>query len=100
MRYGYLFHIVVTLLLVASFTANAQHTLSIEPDDTVYLEVNDWRGQIQWQLSHDQINWSDIPGRTYDTMKYVRNNSLHTSERRLPMVNVIHIIQRRSKFWR
>lgn len=71
MRYGYLFHIVVTLLLVASFTANAQHTLSIEPDDTVYLEVNDWRGQIQWQLSHDQINWSDIPGRTYDTMKYV-----------------------------
>lgn len=73
MRQRYLRHIVIALLPVVFFitSSGAQHTLSIEPEDTVFLEVNDWRGQLQWQMSLDNTNWANIPGRIYDTLKYV-----------------------------
>lgn len=63
----------ITFLLSASliFSAAAQHTIPIAPEDTVYLDIDQWHGELQWQISYDQADWTDIPGRTYDTIKYV-----------------------------
>ncbi len=65
---------VAALLLAVSsvFSLSAQqHTLSIDPDDTVYFDIDHSRGSVQWQLSHDNATWNDLPGRTSDTIKYV-----------------------------
>lgn len=64
------FLIVLEIALVTG-PLKAQHSLSIAPEDTVYLEVDEWHGQLQWQLSYDQVTWTDMPERTYDTIKYV-----------------------------
>lgn len=70
MMYRYLFPVVLSMLSCLA-SVQAQHTLSIAAEDTVFLEATDARGQLQWQLSLDQVNWDDIPGRTYDTIKFV-----------------------------
>lgn len=61
----------MVLLSIVAFVipSKAQHTLSIAAEDTVILEVNEWHGTLQWQLSHDQVTWADLPGRTHDTLK-------------------------------
>lgn len=51
--------------------ASAQHTIPVAPGDTVYLEIDTWHGELQWEISYDQVTWTDISGRTYDTIKYV-----------------------------
>lgn len=63
----------VAFLLSCSvpFSATAQHTIPVAAEDTVYLELDQWHGELQWQLSYDQSDWTDIPGRTYDSIKYV-----------------------------
>jgi hypothetical protein len=53
------------------FQSRGQHTISVASGDTVLLEVDEWHGQLQWQLSYDKISWMNIPGRIYDTIKYV-----------------------------
>lgn len=70
MMYRYLFPVVLSMLSCFA-SVQAQHTLSIAAEDTVFLDATDARGQLQWQLSLDQVNWDDIPGRTYDTIKFV-----------------------------
>lgn len=64
---------VITFLLSTSviFSTPAQHTLPVVPEDTVYLELDQWHGELQWQVSQDQVYWTDIAGRTYDSIKYV-----------------------------
>lgn len=48
-----------------------QHTMSIDPGDTVHLDIDTWRGDLQWQVSHDNVNWDHLAERTNDTLAYV-----------------------------
>lgn len=43
----------------------------VQAGDTVYLDITSYRGNLQWQISHDKTTWTDLPGRTFDTIKYV-----------------------------
>ncbi len=61
----------VLFISMLSFSLRAQHAMSIEEGDTVYLSVDSWRGQLQWQISSNQSDWSDLEERTSDTLKYV-----------------------------
>lgn len=48
-----------------------QHTITVEWGDTVYLDTDNCRGTLQWQVSFDEQTWNDLPERTSDTLKYV-----------------------------
>lgn len=58
-------------LTIISFSTQAQHTMTIEEGDTVYLSVDNWRGDLQWQGSTNLNDWTDLEERTSDTIKYV-----------------------------
>ena len=38
--------------------------------DSVVLQINNYRGQIQWQLSNNGIDWSNLPGEESDRLKF------------------------------
>ncbi len=56
-----LFHtyIYVCFLSVSMF---AQQTLVVDLNDTIHLEIDQARGNLQWEISYDSINWQDISG--------------------------------------
>ncbi len=67
----------VLLLLVHGGVAFGQNYYVIGQDsavletDSVYLSVENYRGQIQWQASTDSINWSNVIGGNEDTLLIV-----------------------------
>lgn len=68
MRYCFL---TIISFFLAIISLSAQHTIAVTPKDTVYLDIDTWRGDLQWQLSHDKADWTDLSERTSDTIKYV-----------------------------
>lgn len=56
------FLLFIGLLLTAS--AEAQHRVLFITGDTLILNVEEARGDVQWQVSTDSLSWSDIPGQT------------------------------------
>lgn len=57
----------LTALLVLATQLNSQQVIQI--GDTLNLNIgNTYRGNLQWQQSSDQINWTDIPGATQSNL--------------------------------
>jgi hypothetical protein len=57
--------IFLTLFLFClGFSIFAQQQVGVKINDTVALEAGQFRGDIQWQVSEDQVNWSDIQNET------------------------------------
>src|SRR5690606_21264939 len=59
----------ILFLLVHSITA--QHTIPVLEGDTVLLNIDNCRGDLQWQISEDEVSWTDIDDETTGTLKYV-----------------------------
>ncbi|SMD36377.1 Right handed beta helix region [Reichenbachiella faecimaris] len=50
----------IFLVLVFAESIYAQQSILVEIDDIVELEADAFRGELHWQQSSDQINWTDI----------------------------------------
>lgn len=61
---------IITTILLVCFTGFTQTPVSI--GDTVKLNIgNTYRGNLQWQISNDHLNWSDIAGATNSSLNQV-----------------------------
>ncbi len=66
------YHILTILFFFSTIVSlSAQHTITITPEDTIHLDIDTWHGDLQWQLSHDNAVWTDLPDRTSETLKFV-----------------------------
>lgn len=62
--------ILAIILCVFSGILNAQQVIKI--GDTLKMNIgNNYRGNLQWQTSNDQINWTDIAGATTGNLNQV-----------------------------
>jgi hypothetical protein len=59
------------VLIFLFFEGYAQETIEAEVGDTILLETNDFRGEIQWQHTIDDDTWIDIHDATTPALKYV-----------------------------
>lgn len=67
--------LLATALLISSSTLflSAQYVI-VRSDSTehhneqILLHVNEYRGTLQWQVSHNGISWKNIPGQPGDTL--------------------------------
>lgn len=58
-------------LIVATSALNlhAQKNLIAEPGDTLQLNADEYRGNIQWQFSSDSSSWGDLANEINSTLK-------------------------------
>lgn len=65
----------LTIITLFCFSAvislQAQHIITIAPEDSICLRVDNWRGDLQWQMSYDDVTWNNLPAETKDSLKYV-----------------------------
>jgi uncharacterized protein (TIGR02145 family) len=57
-----IFAIIATLGLCTY--AVAQQTLTVNRNDTIHLNIDNARGQLQWEVTYDSLNWQTIAGAT------------------------------------
>ncbi|MFW5657597.1 MAG: FISUMP domain-containing protein, partial [Bacteroidota bacterium] len=48
---------------------------AVNPDDSVVIRLDDYRGDLQWQDSADSITWKDIDNATLDTILVVTDHT-------------------------
>lgn len=64
-------HLFILFYFFTNISLSAQHIITIDVEDTIRLDVDEWRGTLQWQMSYDNAAWADLPGETSDSLKYV-----------------------------
>ncbi len=57
-------HIIYSLITMCAFAlpTSAQQTLVVDLNDTIHLDIDQARGNLQWQITYDSINWQNIAG--------------------------------------
>ncbi|MBU0489111.1 MAG: immunoglobulin domain-containing protein [Bacteroidetes bacterium] len=68
MRKINLFLIIFGFLHLLAFKGFSQSSVCL--NDTIYLELPAFRGNIQWQESTDSLNWTDISGANYQPFAF------------------------------
>lgn len=51
-----------------------QQTLQVNKDDTLNLDIDYARGNLQWEVSYDSINWIPVPGATSPTVNVLADS--------------------------
>jgi len=64
------YSLVIIIYFLIWFPVFAQHTLAVDPEDTIVLDLGFRRGDLQWQISYDNNTWNDLPGETKDSLTY------------------------------
>jgi parallel beta-helix repeat protein len=57
--------IYIGTILLSSFVFQSvfgQHIVRVSFNDEIILTADEYTGDIQWQISNDNVNWTDIPG--------------------------------------
>jgi hypothetical protein len=72
MRLYYTFLLVILLSaeMVQAQTINLV-TETVNQNDTVVIRLNDYTGTVQWQISLDSVNWTDITNANDDTLMII-----------------------------
>ncbi len=66
--------LLIGLFLLGVFALKAQTRIYCLAGDTLNLNVENFRGSLQWQLSLDSLNWTDIVGATESSIDYLPTN--------------------------
>ena len=73
-------NIVLAILCCLSFIdlTYAQQVIKVSLNDEIHLEAGEYEGNIQWQISTDNVNWSDIAKcyTKYILCSYYRTNTI------------------------
>ena len=73
---------IILLIIFTCFSyLSAQDVTIVEKNiydnDTIVLRLNDYIGDVQWEVSADNENWSEISGANSDTLLYIPNSSVY-----------------------
>lgn len=62
------------IVVLSSFAAQAQTKMACLLGDTLTINLNNTRGEIQWQSSSDSLEWVDIAGQNTSTLDFLPNS--------------------------
>lgn len=57
-------------LLCVTISLFAQQEINVAINDMVTIDAGPFRGNIQWEISIDQVNWNEIPDATSGTLTH------------------------------
>lgn len=65
-------NIITTITIIAAISLSVSlRAQQLCHGDTIHINVTGYSGNLQWQVSENQIDWTNIPGEIFDTIHIV-----------------------------
>ncbi len=71
----YIFTIIILSLLSFQFLPlRGQQNIQVALNDTIQININSYRGTLQWQVSYDSLSWNPVTGQVSAALKVIADS--------------------------
>jgi len=67
--------LLILILFISVFVVIRTQAQQLCHGDTIHITVTGYSGNLQWQVSEDMVDWTNIPGAIFDTLHVIAKSN-------------------------